>query len=184
MTASVVTSSPVVGSSKISSSGLLISAMAMCDALLHAAAQFMRIALGDPLRIDQIDIVEHPHHARVGFGAVDTASAALSASVTCRPILIDGLSAAAAFWGTNLMRFAQSRRISAFRFAQQIFAVKVQLAAGFDASVAAEVAHQRQSDSRFARAGFADQADDLPMAQAASGNRARLGSIDCPRRGS
>ena len=40
------------------------------DALLHAAAQFVRVALGDALGVNEADIAENAHHAFPRFGPV------------------------------------------------------------------------------------------------------------------
>ena len=86
----IVTSSAVVGSSAISSAGPQASAMAIIDALAHAARELVRVVLdaargiGDADAVEQLDRARAaPRRGRRGHGCVST-------SAICSPMVQTG----------------------------------------------------------------------------------------------
>ena len=61
----IVTSSAVVGSSAMSSSGLARERHRDHHALAHAAGELVRIAVGAPARVGNADRLEHLHRVLV-----------------------------------------------------------------------------------------------------------------------
>jgi hypothetical protein len=97
ITACVVTSRPVVGSSAISSAGLAGQRDRDHDALAHAAGHFERIGLGAPRRVGDADGAQHLDGC-AGASFRGTLPWRISTSAICRPTGRIGLSAVRGFW--------------------------------------------------------------------------------------
>ncbi len=94
----MVTSSAVVGSSAISRSGSLASAMAIIDALALPAGQLMRIGVEPLLGLGNADLAQQLEHALAHGCAVEAADAARSTSPTCCSMVCSGLSEVIGSW--------------------------------------------------------------------------------------
>ena len=158
--ACVVTSSAVVGSSAMSSDGPEDQRHRDHDALALPARQLVRERVVHARRVGQVHLLDHGDDARAAFGRrqlrvfgqhlVELRAAAHDRVQRGHRLLEDHAHARAA-------QFAQPR----FGHVHQVFALQRDAAAGAHRQALRQQAHGREGDDRFARARFADQADDF-----------------------
>ena len=136
--------------------------MAMHHALLHAAAQLVRVAIGDARR--QADLLEQADDARLRLGP--------SRPLAVIAQRVDDLAADPQHRIERVHRALGDQRDRRqpqpphllFRHRQEIDPVE-QRFARLDSAGRLDQAQQRQRDRRFARAGLADQAEAFAASQ-------------------
>ena len=157
MRASVVTSRPVVGSSRTRRAGSQASAIAIDDALLLAARELVRVAAGDLLRVRELDGGEQLEHPGPGRGPAEP----LVLDEDLDELVADGqhrVERARRVLEHHRQPPAPQAAQLAGGPAHQVLAAEAHLAG--DLGLGAEGRHDRERDRALPGAGLADEPED------------------------